>query len=149
MSRDKYKVLLVDDSPDDRFFIRIVLERSSKFIVVGEARDGQEAMDYLKGEGDFSDDHAFPSPDIVLLDLKMPGKNGFDVLQWIQGQNLGNLTVAVMSGSWLAEDIAKSSALGAHAYFKKTSLKEEQEKMICDIEKLLHERKNALEHIKI
>ena len=80
----------------------------------------------------------------MLLDLKMPRKNGFDVLQWLQTQNLKNLTVAVMSGSWLSEDIVKSLELGAHAYFKKTSLKAEQEKMISDIEKLLHERKNTL-----
>jgi hypothetical protein len=48
-----------------------------------------------------------------------------------------------LSGSWLAEDITQSLALGAHAYFKKTSLKEEQEEMIFDIEKLLHERKKS------
>jgi two-component system response regulator len=135
MVTDKYKVLLVDDSPDDRFFMRKILEQSSKILVIEEACDGQEAMDYLQGNGDF--------PDIVLLDLKMPRKNGFDVLQWIQTAHLGNLTVAVMSGSWLAEDITRSLALGAHAYFKKTSSREEEEKMINDIEKLLHERKNA------
>ena len=134
MGTDKYKVLLVDDSPDDRFFERIILERSPKFIVVGEARDGQEAMDYLQGKGDF--------PDLVLLDLKMPRKNGFDVLQWIQTAKLDRLTVAVMSGSWLAEDVAQSLALGAHAYFKKSSSREEQDQMISEIEKLLNERKS-------
>jgi len=134
MGTDKYKVLLVDDSPDDRFFERIILERSPKFIVVGEARDGQEAMDYLQGKGDF--------PDLILLDLKMPRKNGFDVLQWIQTAKLDRLTVAVMSGSWLAEDVAQSLALGAHAYFKKSSTREEQDKMIFEIEKLLSDRKS-------
>lgn len=133
MGTGKYKVLLVDDSSDDRFFVRKVLERSSKLVVIGEACDGQEAMDYLQGTGAF--------PDIVLLDLKMPRKNGFDVLQWIQTANLGNLIVAVMSGSWLAEDITRSVELGAHAYFKKTSSREEQEKMILDIEKLLLDHK--------
>jgi CheY-like chemotaxis protein len=135
MDTDKYKVLLVDDSPDDRFFERMILERSSKFVVVEEASDGQEAMDYLQGAGEI--------PDIILLDLKMPRKNGFDVLQWIQSANLGNLTVVVMSGSWLSEDITHSLALGAHAYFKKTSSREEQDKMIVDIEKLLLERKKT------
>jgi CheY-like chemotaxis protein len=135
MGMDKYKVLLVDDSPDDRFFEKTFLERSSKFIVIGEARDGQEAIDYLQGGGE--------APDLMLLDLKMPRKNGFDVLQWIRTLNLGSLTVAVMSGSSLAEDITQSMALGAHAYFKKASSREEQEKMIVDIEKLLEERKNS------
>lgn len=141
MSKDKYKVLLVDDSLDDRFFMRTILERSSKFVVIWEAHDGQEAIDYLKTES-----AANILPDILLIDLKMPGKNGFDVLQWLLTQNLGNLAVAVMSGSWLADDIAKSLALGAHAYFKKTSLKEEQERMISDMERLLEERKSTTGH---
>jgi DNA-binding NarL/FixJ family response regulator len=135
MVTDKYKVLLVDDSPDDRFFIQRVLERSPRFVIVGEACDGQEAIDYLQGHSEF--------PDIVLLDLKMPRKNGFDVLQWLQVANFEKLTVVIMSGSELAEDVTQSLALGAHAYFKKTSSKEDQEKMIFDIEKLLDERKNT------
>jgi len=133
MGKDKYTVLLVDDSQDDRLFISKVLERNSKFVIIAEARDGQEAIDYLQGKGEFLD--------IVLLDLKMPRKNGFDVLQWIQAANLGNLTVAVMSGSWLAEDITQSMALGAHAYFKKASSKEEQDKMLQALEKLLQDCK--------
>ena len=132
MGTDKYKVLLVDDSPDDRFFQRIALERNPKFVVIKEVSDGQEAIDYLQGNDE--------RPDSVLLDLKMPRKNGFDVLQWIQTANLGGLIIAVLSGSWLAEDIKHSLALGANAYFKKTSLREEQEKMTVDIENLLRER---------
>ena len=135
METDKYKVLLVDDSPDDRFFERIVLERSAKFIVVREACDGQEAMDYLQGNTD--------PPDLMLLDLKMPRKTGFDVMRWVRASNLKNLTVAVMSGSWLAEDITQSLALGAHAYFKKSSSRVDQDKMIDDIEQLLSKRKNT------
>lgn len=134
MGNDKYKAMLVDDSPDDLFFMRLALERSPKFVIVDEARDGQEAMEHLQRESIL--------PDILLLDLKMPRKNGFDVLQWIQTKNLGHLTVAVLSGSWLAEDIARSLELGAHAYFKKSSIKEEQQKMIFDLEKLLEARAN-------
>lgn len=137
MSQNKYTVVLVDDSEDDRLFMRMILERSSKLVVVGEARDGQEAMDYLKGEGVFEDRKTHPFPDVLLLDLKMPRKNGYDVLEWLKTQSLKNLTVVVISGSWLAEDVAKSMALGAHGYFKKTSVKEEQESMVSGIENLL------------
>src|ERR1700744_699976 len=101
MTMGKLRALLVDDSSDDRFFMRMVLERNDKFIVEGEVCDGQEAMDYLK--------QARRLPDIVLLDLKMPGKNGFDVLEWIQTANLGDLVIAVLSGSWLAEEIGSAS----------------------------------------
>lgn len=134
MDTEKYRVFLVDDSPDDRFFERTILEGSSKFTVIGEARDGQEAIEYLEKNS--------ASPDIMLLDLKMPRKNGFDVLRWLSTTNVGNLTVVIMSGSWLSEDIIRSRTLGAHAYFKKPSSREDQEKMILDIENLLHERKN-------
>jgi len=132
MGTEKYKVLLVDDSTDDLFFERLIFERSANFIVIGEARDGQEAINYLQENSN--------PPDIMLLDLKMPRKNGFDVLQWIQTAKLSNLKVVVVSGSWLTEDIARSQALGAHAYFKKTSSREEQDKMLADIEKLLGKR---------
>ncbi|HEY0256713.1 MAG TPA: response regulator [Candidatus Methylacidiphilales bacterium] len=130
MSKGEYAVLIVDDSPDDRFFLRALLARKPEYHIVGEARDGQVAIDWLKA--------GTQRADLVFLDLKMPVKNGFEVLQWIQNQSLRDLTVVIMSGSWLQEDIAKSISLGAHAYFKKTSLKEEQDQMLCDLEKLLH-----------
>lgn len=142
MTTEKYKVLLVDDSPDDRFFIRTALERNPKFLIIREARDGQEAIDYLTGVNGMNDSASLP--DILLLDLKMPRKTGFDVLQWLNTQSIDNLTIAVLSGSWLADDIAKSLSLGAHAYFKKTSLRKEQEKMIDDMEKLLCDRKKTV-----
>ena len=134
MGPAQFKVLLVDDSPDDRFFIQRVLERSPKFVVVGEARDGLEAIDYLQGGGD--------RPDLMLLDLKMPRKTGFEVLQWrqTQGERLEKLTVAVMSGSQLTEDVNRSLELGAHVYFKKSSDKKEQDDMLIELEKLLQER---------
>ncbi len=134
MNQRSCKVLIVDDSPDDRFFLRMLLAPSSTFEIVGEARDGQEAIDRLKSE--------ITPPDLLFLDLKMPVKNGFDVLQWIQTHDLEKMIVAVMSGSWLQEDITRCLALGADVYFKKTSLKSEQEKMMSDLERLLLERRN-------
>ncbi len=140
MNGDIFKVLLVDDSSDDRFFLRIALKRSEKLVVIGELQDGDESMSYLKGEGKFGNRLKYPFPDIMLIDLKMPGKTGFDVLEWLMTEKMNDLTVAVMSGSWLAEDISKSRSLGAHAYFKKSSEKEEQLKMIAEIEMLLEKR---------
>lgn len=142
MNGDIFKVLLVDDSSDDRFFLRIALKRSQRLAVIGELQDGDESMAYLKGEGKFGNRLQYPLPDIMLIDLKMPGKTGFDVLEWLLTENMRNLTVAVMSGSWLSEDISKSMALGAHAYFKKTSEKEEQLKMVSEIEILLEKRQS-------
>lgn len=141
MHNGKYRAFLADDSEDDRFFLKKILVRSSNIQVIGEARDGQETLEYLKGEGFFSDREKYPFPDLLLLDIKMPRKNGYDVLQWIQAQPSSPLTVVMVSGSWLAEDIAKSLALGAHGYFKKTSIRAEQDEMLAGIEALLEKQK--------
>jgi CheY-like chemotaxis protein len=125
----RYKVLLVDDSADDRFFMRLAIERSQNFSVVAEASDGEEAIEFLRNPANW--------PDVVLLDLKMPRKNGFEVLEWIRSQNLPNLKVAILSGAWLQEDIDRGRGLGALAYFKKAALKDEQAKMLSTIEELL------------
>ena len=140
MINNKFGILLVDDSEDDLLFMRIALERNSKLTVVGKARDGQEAIDYLTGDGLFHDRKTYPWPDIMLLDLKMPRKNGFDVLQWMKTESLKNLVVVVISGSWLTEDVVKSLALGADGYFKKTTMRQEQEEMVRNIEELLSKR---------
>lgn len=138
MIKDKYIVLLADDSIDDRWFMRKALERSTRLIVGGEVSDGQEAIDYLKGEGSFHDRTTYPWPDILFVDLKMPRKNGLDVLQWIKSALLpeGVLTV-VVSGASLEEDVTRSMALGAAGYFKKSSDRHEQEEMVRQVERLL------------
>ena len=114
------KFLIVDDSDDDRFFLerelKKVLPRSS---VVGILRDGEGAVEYLNGTGPFGNRALFPLPDVMLLDLKMPRMNGFDVLRWLRLQNLKELLVIVVSTSSLREDIQNAKALGAHHYVVK------------------------------
>lgn len=126
MSNPKFTILLAEDSSDDRLFIRRSLEKSDRFTVVGEVSDGQEAIEYLKGEGPFADRSRHPLPDILFLDLKMPRKSGFDVLQWLQEKRDHRMLVFVMSGSRLPTDVDKSQRLGADGYFKKSSDKWEQ-----------------------
>ena len=137
MRKEKYSVLLVDDSEDDRLFVRRAIQQNPKFFIVGEVCDGEDAIAYLKGQGAFNDRERHPFPDAMFLDLKMPRKTGHEVLQWLQAQSFNGLFVAVISGSFLPEDIARSKALGAHAYYKKNALKEEQEAMIREIADLL------------
>lgn len=137
MHQDQYSVFLVDDSDDDRLFMRMALERSSKLKIIGEACDGEEAIDYLKGNGPFKDRQAHPLADLLLLDLKMPRKDGFDVLQWLQNHKIEKMTVVITSGSCLAEDVARSTALGADGYFKKTSVRAEQVSMVLSLEELV------------
>jgi CheY-like chemotaxis protein len=137
IAKDKYSVLLVDDSEDDILFIRRAIRHHPRFVIIGEVHDGEDAIRYLSGEGDFNDRARHPFPDVILLDLKMPRKSGHDVLRWLREQPFKNLFVAVVSGSFLPEDIERSLALGANAYYKKNALREEQEDLIRSIERSL------------
>lgn len=140
MQREKYKVLLVDDSEDDRFFMRRALHRNPKLTVSWEAHDGVEALAYLKGQDQFKDRKKYPLPDLLMVDLKMPRKTGYDLLQWLQSQPFPQMMVAVISGSFLPEDIDRCFSLGVHAYYKKSAIKEEQEVMLREIEEALAKR---------
>jgi len=138
--KDSFSVLLVDDSADDRLFVRRALRKNPRFMVVGELGDGEAAIAYLAGEGEFSNREKFPYPDVVLLDLKMPRKTGYEVLEWLQSQRHEKICVVVLSGSFLPGDITRSQQLGANAYFQKEALAEGQAAMIADIEKLVEDQ---------
>jgi CheY-like chemotaxis protein len=116
------------------------LRKNPGFVVVAEVCDGDAAISYLAGHGDFSNREKFPYPDLVLLDLKLPKKTGHEVLEWLQTHRRGKLRVVVLSGSFLPGDIARSRELGADAYFKKEPLEEEQQTMVLQLEKLLKSR---------
>ena len=114
------KFLIVDDSEDDRFFLERELKKAlPRCSIVGLVRDGEAAVEYLSGAGLFADRGFFPLPDVMLLDLKMPRMNGFDVLRWLRLQNLKELIVIVVSSSFLRNDIQTAKALGAHDYVVK------------------------------
>jgi CheY-like chemotaxis protein len=136
MTKEIFSILLVDDSDDDRLFVRRAIEKNKAFSVVGELTDGDAAIAYLSGEGDYGDRARFPFPDILLLDLKLPKKTGHEVLEWMQSLKAPNLRVIVLSGSFLPEDITRSEKLGAHGYFKKEAFEEEQQAMLAEVEKI-------------
>jgi CheY-like chemotaxis protein len=140
MDKTAYSVLVVDDSEPDRFILRRTLQRFPKFKLIAEVEDGEEAIGYLSGKAPFDDRHKNPLPDLMLLDLKMPRKSGFDVLHWLRGHPLPSLTVIILSSSPLAEDIGASLALGAHGYWTKAAAGERQVKIIQEIEELLDKR---------
>src|SRR2546430_6628066 len=96
-------ILLVDDRDDDVFLVQRALSRAgvaNPFFVV---RDGEEAMAYLEGFGKYANRDEYPLPDIMLLDLKMPKMDGFEVLRTIRRHpDFKALRVIVLTSS---EDI--------------------------------------------
>ncbi|MDB6125466.1 MAG: response regulator receiver protein [Pedosphaera sp.] len=84
---------MADDSEDDRFFIRTVLCEHPKLGLVAEVSSGEETIAYLSGTGIYGNREEYPFPDLLLLDLKMPGFTDYDVLGWLQQQSFPNLKV--------------------------------------------------------
>ncbi len=116
LSFSKPLVLLVEDSEDDAFFFRDALRRAKLENDFVHAADGQAAIDYLAS----ALNGQARRPDIVFLDLKLPGLNGFDVLTWLGGQAPETaIPVFVLSGSEHPSDIARATALGAAGYYVK------------------------------
>lgn len=112
--------LIVDDSEHDSRLIRIAFENAGVVEPLQFASDGEKAIAYLRGDGRYGDRRQFPLPTVVLLDLNMARKNGFDVLEWIRLQPaLERLCVHILSASCQAEDIQRAHELGANSYLVK------------------------------
>jgi CheY-like chemotaxis protein len=116
---DAFKILLAEDNEDDAVLFERAVRAVPNAHLVWHAHDGDEAINYLEGTRIFSDRKEHPFPDVLVLDLKMPNRNGFEVLEWLGGR-FPRLKVGVFSSSDLPEDISRAQVLGAHLYQAKT-----------------------------
>src|SRR5262245_50106645 len=114
-----HKILVVDVSEDERFFLERGLRAYPSCRIVGYADDGALAIEYLSGVGRFRNRDRHPFPDVLSLDLHMPLVDGFEVLAWLKRHPIPDLLVIVLSTSDLREDIQKAKTLGAHHYVTK------------------------------
>lgn len=113
-------ILLAEDDENDIFFMRRALQKANVDCPLHISRNGQEALDYLSGAGEFANRERYPLPALIFLDLKMPFVDGFDVLTWIESQpTLKNIPVVVLTSSSEDRDRRKVAQLGAKAYFVK------------------------------
>jgi CheY-like chemotaxis protein len=113
-------LLLADDDPDDRLLIRDALEEAGLMVDLRSVDDGEELMDYLYRRGRYADLADSPPPSLVLLDLWMPRKSGYQVLEEIRAvPELRLLPVVVLTTSNAEEDILSAYDLGATSYIVK------------------------------
>src|SRR5579883_3137211 len=77
-------LLMADDSREDAMFVKRALDKSGVAKFFHSVLDGSQMIAYLKGQGDYADREAFPFPNVLLCDIKMPGMDGFKVLRWLQ-----------------------------------------------------------------
>lgn len=113
-------VLVVEDNEDDVFFLKMACQRTGiphTFLVVS---GGEEAVDYLGGAGEFADRTRHPLPDLVFLDIKLPTRDGHDVLAWIRSQAMfKSLPVVMLTSSLEDSDVNRAYELGATSYLRK------------------------------
>ena len=118
--RESAVILLVEDREDDIFLIRKAFREANLINPIHVVTDGEQAIAYLMGGAQFSNRSEYPLPDIVLLDLKMPRVDGFEVLSWIRKQpGTRGLPVVVLTASEEIRDMNRAYQLGANSFLVK------------------------------
>ncbi|WP_109623193.1 response regulator [Sediminitomix flava] len=114
-------ILYADDDPEDRMLIQEAFEEiGTDKIDLHFVEDGEDLMHYLNHEGQFSDTEQFPVPDLILLDLNMPKKDGREALKEIKDSDaLRHIPVVVLTTSNAEEDIQSSYSLGVSSFITK------------------------------
>ena len=115
-------ILLIEDDPVDAAILKRELSKANGTAEVQHLADGEVAVQYLCGRGKYADRRLFPLPELILLDLKLPKVDGFQVLEAIGGrEELARLPVVVLSSSKHPPDVNRAYDLGANSYIVKPS----------------------------
>jgi CheY-like chemotaxis protein len=113
------RILHVEDNKEDLILFGRACDAAGLPAIFHPVEDGQEAIAYLRGEGEFGDRDEHPFPDLIVLDLNLPGMDGFNFLKWLKEESGFSIPVLVFTVSGSAEDKAKALAAGAAGYFVK------------------------------
>jgi CheY-like chemotaxis protein len=120
VSSEMHHILLVEDDPNDVFLMERAFAKTNLGWPMHVVMNGQEAMEYLAGQGKYIDRASYPLPRHLFLDLKMPFVNGFEVMEWLRDHTpLSQMDVFVLSSSPEDRDRERSRRLGAKAYLVK------------------------------
>jgi len=113
-------VVLVEDRTDDVMLILRTFERAGISNPLQVVKSGEEALQYLQGSFRFADRSRYPLPQLILLDLKLTGMDGFEVLNWIrQESNIRTVPVLVLTASDRIQDVNRAYTLGANSFLVK------------------------------
>lgn len=131
---------MAEDLEADRFFARRMFRQWPQFELVAQLENGEEVTAYLLGQGIYENRDVFPLPDVLLLDLKMPRKNGIEVLKWLHAHGFGELIVVILTYSVLDTDMEECMRLGVAAYHTKTASVEIEKELPRNLLGLLEAR---------
>lgn len=128
-------ILVVEDDANDLFFLKRAFGIAHVVNELHHVENGQQAIDYLQGIGPFSDRITYPLPSLVLLDLKLPLKHGFEVLACIRQQPLlRNIVIVILTSSSEEKDVSKAYDLGANAFLVKPTSAEKLTEIVRALE---------------
>jgi CheY-like chemotaxis protein len=132
--RSPQTVLYVEDNADDFELLERASKKCGTPFSLQHVTDGEQAVAYLNGTGPYADREDYPLPDLVLLDLKLPRLDGFEVLHWIRtNPPTATMPVVVLAGSSFRADIRRALELGANSYAAKPAKFEELQVLIDQI----------------
>lgn len=127
-------LMLVDDEPADVALFAKALRKTGLEVSLQILTAGQQAIDSLEAKQPYADRALYPLPDVIVLDLKMPGLNGFDFLAWRKASILfRSIPVVVLSGSTYPAERDRVFALGADKHLVKPALLEDWESIVREI----------------
>ena len=127
----RYRVLIADQREDDRFFLKLVIRKRAPLLeVIGEAATGEHLVDYLAGSGPFADRGQHPFPHLVIMNWRLPLKDGAEILPWARAQNFPALKIAVMTVPVPETERSDAAHLGADYIFSKASNLQELERIL-------------------
>ncbi|EEF59550.1 response regulator [Pedosphaera parvula] len=113
-------ILLVEDDENDVFFFKRAFLLSGLSNPLQVAENGENAIAYLSGAEAYADREKFPIPMLIVMDIKMPRINGFEVLEWLRNRpELKHIPVVMLSSSSTESDKERARELGAAAYVSK------------------------------
>ena len=124
-------MLIADQREDDRFFLKLVIrKRAPALEVIGEAANGERLVEYLSGSGPFADREQHPFPHLVIMNWRLPLKDGAKILPWARAQDFPPLKFAVMTVPVPETDRSDAAHLGADYIFSKASNLQELERIL-------------------
>jgi len=127
----KGPILLADDSQNDVEIFRRAYRKAGFQNPLHVVHDGNEAIRYLLGEGQYADRTKFPMPRLLLLDSQMPIMSGCEVLEWLQGRpEFKELIVIMLGGSGSPNEEVTAIRLGAKGYYMKPQTPAELEQLV-------------------
>jgi CheY-like chemotaxis protein len=132
MTHDEGVVLIVEDDADDRELLARAFKKANIGVPLSFATDGDEALVYLNG---VEENPSQKKPFIILLDLKLPRRSGFEVLEWIKGHaSLRRIPVIILTSSRENIDLERAYDLGANSYLVKPARPEALRQMVEHID---------------